>query len=158
MSQPSEPHPYPQFFTQLDISPSSSGPSSTSEMLALETVRLLRDLVQAKDRQNELLEEMVNHLVGQQKQRAQELAQWKKLHPLLSKKCRAAAESLSKIQSNLIESLASDVENLDDFGFDSEYMLYEFVDKYGPRLAHFNGVLQVMSQLAAGTESTEGLA
>jgi hypothetical protein len=34
---------------------------------------------------------------------------------------------------------------------DGEFMLNEFVDRYGPRLAHLNGVLQVLSQLSATT-------
>ncbi len=37
-------------------------------------------------------------------------------------------------------------ESGDDFA-DSEYALGEFIDRYGPRLAHFNGVLQLFSQL-----------
>ena len=32
---------------------------------------------------------------------------------------------------------------------DSEYALGEFIDRYGPRLAHFNGVLQLFAQLGA---------
>ena len=32
---------------------------------------------------------------------------------------------------------------------DGEFMLNEFVDRFGPRLAHLNGVLQVLSQLSA---------
>jgi hypothetical protein len=32
---------------------------------------------------------------------------------------------------------------------DGEFMLNEFVDRYGPRLAHLNGVLQVLSQLSS---------
>ncbi|MFY8220460.1 MAG: hypothetical protein ACOVJ6_00960, partial [Pirellulales bacterium] len=39
-------------------------------------------------------------------------------------------------------------ENADDFA-DSEYALGEFIDRYGPRLAHFNGVLQLFAQLGA---------
>jgi len=31
---------------------------------------------------------------------------------------------------------------------DGEFMLNEFVDRFGPRLAHLNGVLQVLSQLS----------
>ncbi|MBT4885611.1 MAG: hypothetical protein HON07_00165, partial [Planctomycetaceae bacterium] len=38
-------------------------------------------------------------------------------------------------------------ESADDFT-DSEYALGEFIDRYGPRLAHFNGVMQLLSQLA----------
>jgi hypothetical protein len=30
---------------------------------------------------------------------------------------------------------------------DGEFMFNEFVDRHGPRLAHLNGVLQVLAQL-----------
>jgi len=36
---------------------------------------------------------------------------------------------------------------------DGEFMLNEFVDRFGPRLAHLNGVLQVLSQLSAAPDS-----
>ena len=39
-------------------------------------------------------------------------------------------------------------DNADDFA-DSDYALGEFVDRYGPRLAHFNGIMQLLSQLGA---------
>jgi hypothetical protein len=32
---------------------------------------------------------------------------------------------------------------------DGDFALNEFVDRYGPRLAHLNGVLQVLSQLSS---------
>ena len=32
---------------------------------------------------------------------------------------------------------------------DGEFMLNEFVDRFGPRMAHLNGLLQVLSQLSA---------
>ena len=31
---------------------------------------------------------------------------------------------------------------------EGDFLLNEFVDRYGPRLAHLNGVLQVLSQLS----------
>jgi hypothetical protein len=39
---------------------------------------------------------------------------------------------------------------------DGEYMLNEFVDRFGPRLAHLNGVLQVLSQLSSMPASESG--
>ena len=30
---------------------------------------------------------------------------------------------------------------------EGEFMMNEFVDRFGPRLAHLNGVLQVLAQL-----------
>ena len=38
---------------------------------------------------------------------------------------------------------------------DSEYLLNELVDRYGPRLAHLNGVLQVLSQLGNVVDEAE---
>ncbi len=32
---------------------------------------------------------------------------------------------------------------------DGEFMLNEFIDRFGPRLAHLNGLLQVLSQLSS---------
>ena len=40
------------------------------------------------------------------------------------------------------------LDNAENFT-DSEYALGEFIDRYGPRLAHFNGVLQLFAQLGA---------
>ena len=36
-----------------------------------------------------------------------------------------------------------------DVLMDGEFMLNEFVDRFGPRLAHLNGVLQVLAQLSS---------
>lgn len=36
---------------------------------------------------------------------------------------------------------------------DGEFVLSEFVDRFGPRLAHLNGVLQVLAQLGTGVPS-----
>ena len=32
---------------------------------------------------------------------------------------------------------------------DGPFVMNEFVDRYGPRLAHLNGVLQLLSQLSS---------
>ncbi|MEZ6075773.1 MAG: hypothetical protein R3C56_08860 [Pirellulaceae bacterium] len=38
---------------------------------------------------------------------------------------------------------------------ESDYMLNEFVDRVGPRLAHLNGVLQVLAQLGSGVPTQQ---
>jgi len=114
-----------------------------------EQVQLLREILAAQDRQNELLEELVSHLSGSQKQRANELGQWKQANPHLARNCRAAAETLGKVQTEFIESLTREVNENYDALLDGDFMLNEFVDRFGPRLAHLNGLLQVLSQLSA---------
>ncbi len=60
-----------------------------------------------------------------------------------------AAESLAKVHTEFLAGVAREAfENAEDYA-DSDYALGEFIDRYGPRLAHFNGVLQLFGQLAA---------
>jgi len=140
--------PPPPLFTQVDI---SAGPLSSVPPLGGEgeQTRLLREILKAQDRQNELLEELVNQFSAPQKQRNQELGQWKAANPKLAQNCRVAAETLSRVQSEFLNVLTEEVNDNADALADGEFMLNEFVDRFGPRLAHLNGVLQVLAQLAS---------
>lgn len=103
----------------------------------------------SRRKSNELTVELINQVSHQQRQRIAELKAWKEANPGLAKECRRAAESLAKVHTEFLSSLAQEAaDNADDFS-DSEYALGEFIDRYGPRLAHFNGVLQLFAQLGA---------
>lgn len=141
----------PPLFTQVDISPSAI--SSTTNSGEHEQTRLLREILTAQDRQNELLEELVNQLSAPQKQRNQELGQWKSANPDLSQHCRTAAETLSRVQTEFLNTLTQEVNENAEVLCDGEFMLNEFVDRFGPRLAHLNGVLQVLAQLSSPVSS-----
>lgn len=135
-------------FSQVDIAPTSH-PTLAPMTPADEQTRLLRDILAAQDRQNELLEELVNQLSGPQKQRTAELGQWKQANPRLAKGCRMAAEALSKVQSEFLEALTDEVNSNAEELLDGEFVLNEFIDRFGPRLAHLNGVIQVLAQLSS---------
>jgi hypothetical protein len=138
----------PPLFSQIDVSPTAYPPAGGARQDAEQT-RLLRELLSAQDRQNELLEEMVNQMTAVQKQRNAELGQWKQANPHLARSCRMAAEALGKVQTEFLESLTNEGnENYENL-LDGEFMLNEFVDRFGPRMAHLNGLLQVLSQLSA---------
>ena len=151
MSQESS-RPRPPMYSQIDVAqpsfmahPHAAAPRDTEN----EHLQLLRELLAAQDRQNELLEELVNQLNGSQKQRANELGQWKQANPHLAKNCRLAAEALGKVQTEFLTSLTREVNENYEALLDGEFMLNEFVDRFGPRLAHLNGLLQVLSQLSS---------
>ncbi len=148
----SERHATPALFTQVDIS--AAGNAATPSVSELDQTRLLREILKAQDRQNELLEEMLAHLTAGQRQRNQEMQQWKSANSALAERCRTAAESLTKVQSEFLKTVAEEVNANCEFFEDGEYMLHEFLDKYGPRLVHLNGVLQVLAQLS-GPAPTE---
>ena len=146
-----ERRPRPPFYSQIDVSyggASGSRPGGAAGSNA-ELAAILREMLAAQDRQNELLEELVGQLSAAQRQRATELGQWKQANPELAKSCRFAAEALSKVQTEYLANLTEEIsENFESLR-DGEFMMNEFVDRFGPRVAHLNGLLQVLSQLSA---------
>jgi len=108
---------------------------------------LMRQLISVQTKQNELLQEVVDQLGAAQRQRNMELAQWKRANPVLANSCKMAANSLGKIQTDFLTSLAYEVDdNFEDLK-DNEYLLNEFFDKYGTRIVHLNTILQTLTIL-----------
>ena len=146
---PNDSQQFPPLF-QVDVSADPHVDNSrVNHQLGLEMTALLRELVENQQRQNELLEDLTEQLSASQRQRATELGQWKQANPELARGCRRAAEILSRVQTEFLQSLIDDISDRADVLMDSDFMLSEFVDRYGPRLAHLNGVLQVLSQLSS---------
>ncbi len=114
------------------------------------TGELLKQLIVGQQQQNQLLQELVQQSKAAQQQRANELQQWKNANPQLSRACRQAAETLSRVQSQFLDSLTEEIEENEECLVEGDFMLNEFVDRFGPRLAHLNGVLQVLAQLGTG--------
>jgi hypothetical protein len=117
---------------------------------------LLRQLVLGQERQSKLLEELIQQTGAAQRQRASELGQWKQANPALSRRCKMAAETLSRVQNEFLANLTEEVADNEECLLDGEFLLNEFVDRYGPRLAHLNGVLQVLSQLSCTADQNQG--
>jgi hypothetical protein len=136
----------PSFYTQLDVSPAASPRNVASRD---EQVNLLRDVLNAQERTNELLEDLVSTMATQQKQRASELHNWRNAHPKLAVACRGAAEALSRVQTEYLNRMTDDINDQSEDLVDGEFVLNEFIDRYGPRLAHLNGVIQVLAQLSS---------
>jgi hypothetical protein len=141
-------------FPPVDVAAAAhAAPASLPERAETEHVRILRELLAAQDRQNELLEELVSQLNSSQRQRSQELVNWKTANPELAHSCRLAAEGLSRVQTAFLQTLTEEVNTNVDSLADGEFLLSEFVDRFGPRLAHLNGVLQVLVQLSSAPNS-----
>jgi hypothetical protein len=140
-------------FTHIDVSAQASS-SAKSAADGDEVATLLRHLIVQQQKQNELLEELVRQSTAVQRQRAQELGQWKDANPRLARQCRAAAEALSNVQTEFLHMLTEEITDNAEGMMEGEFVLNEFVDRFGPRLAHLNGVLQVLSQLSANVAAT----
>ena len=115
---------------------------------------LMRELLAAQDRQNELLEEIVEQNVAAQRHRVSELASWKQANPELAYFCKKAAERLGRIQTDYLNSITDEIQNNYETIRDNEYMFNDFVDRFGPRFVHLNGILQVLMQLGNAPDAT----
>ena len=140
-------------FSQVDVTTGSQ--PHTSVAPAEEHSELLREVLVAQDRTNELLEELVGALTAQHKQRAAELGKWRNANPRLAEQCRDAAETLSGVQVEFLERMTEEVHDSQDELAYGDFLLTEFVDRYGPRLAHLNGVIQALAQLGGAVASAE---
>jgi hypothetical protein len=109
----------------------------------------MRQLLAGQQRQNELLEDLLGHMSAHQRQRSNELGQWKQANPRLARNCRRAVEALGKVQTEFINSLTREVAENYESLVEGDFMLTEFIDRFGPRMAHLNGLLQILSQLSA---------
>lgn len=143
-------------YTQLDITTAATPTPAPVAGNLLEQSQLLHDILLALDRQNELMEELISQVGSAQKQRASELTQWKDANPRLAHRCRIASETLTKVQTEFLATLTAEVNENPDALVDGEFFLNEFIDKYGPRLAHLNGVLQVLAQLGSTPNQSNG--
>ncbi|MEM8947536.1 MAG: hypothetical protein AAGD11_20350 [Planctomycetota bacterium] len=139
-------------FSQVDVTAGSN--PQTQAVSQMEQAELLREVLAAQDRTNEILEELVGVMANNQKQRAQELHQWRNANPALAESCREAAESLSRVQLEYLERITEEINHTAEDMIDGEFMLNEFVDRFGPRLAHLNGVIQVLAQLSSSPNAT----
>jgi hypothetical protein len=140
-------------YTELDVTATqparAAAPGSRDERKQTE---LLTRILGSVDRQNELLEELVGTLCQQQRQRTQELNQWRSANPALVRQCRRAAETLGRVQTEFLRTLTTEVNSDPESLVDGEFLLTEFVDRFGPRMAHLNSVLQVLAQISGNTQ------
>lgn len=117
-------------------------------------VALTRQMIEAQHRQNQVLDQLLQvskqllqNSTQANHQRQNELTQWRNAHPELVRSCRSALETLSAVQTDFLQKMADEVEASKDELSESEYMFSDFLDRYGPRMAHLNGVLQVLNHL-----------
>ena len=144
-----EARPFVPMFS-IDVTAEAAAQDATNKIDANELICvLLRQLVEGQQREIKLLEEISHHVSQHHKQRQVDIAHWKDQNPDLARSCRIAAEALVKVQNEFIHNMTEEVADNSETWNESDYMLSEFVDRFGPRLSHLNGLLTVMSQLSA---------
>jgi|688.fasta_scaffold615390_2 hypothetical protein len=135
---------------RIDVSADPANSPSVHGDVGLAMVTLMRQMIALQERQNQMLEQLVQQSTQAQRVRTTELQQWKDANPRLARACRHAAETLAKVQTQFLENITYEISDHEEALVDGDFMLNEFVDRYGPRMAHLNGVLQMLAQLGSG--------
>lgn len=149
--------------TDGDIGGAGSGASgNTAESAATPSVGeslhslclLMREVLAEQRHQSSLLEDLVDHTCRLRRKKEGELANWRRTHPRLAMQCRHASAKLSEIQTDYLHTIVDDVlQNYEGLS-EGEFLLTEFVDRFGIRFTHLNNLVQTLAQLGNTSSDT----
>jgi hypothetical protein len=158
----------PGWTYRMEVSPTGQGPSSVQGpndpvvllhlMVNLEnqTLDMLRQILEVQRQQLDLSREIVQVNREQRARQGAELERWQQSHDHVIDHCRDTLGRLEQVHASLMGELANYVEDNHDNLMEGDFSLSDFVDRFGPRLAHLNTMLAVLRPLAAATRKTEG--
>jgi chromosome segregation ATPase len=152
----------------MEVSPTGQGPTqlvpNLNDPVALlhllvnlqnQTLELQRQTMELQRQQLELSREVAQINREQRSRQVAELERWQNGHEEVLDSCRESLGHLEQVHAALMGDLASYVKENYENLVDGEFALTDFVDRFGPRLAHLNTMLAVLRPLAAAIRKTE---
>ncbi len=153
----------------MEVSPTgpgaAAGSSNANEPIVLlhlmvnlqnQTVDALRQLLEVQRQQLDLSREMVQVNREQRARRSAELERWQVGHEHVIEACRDTLGRLEQVHASLMGDLATYVDENHENLLEGDFSLSDFVDRFGPRLAHLNTMLAVLRPLAAAPKKADG--
>ena len=126
----------------------------TLQSQTLETQKLI---LQSQSQQLELAREATQIAREQRARQVAELERWQAGHDQVLDQCRVSLGQLEQVHSALMGELVNHVAENHENLVEGEFALTDFVDRFGPRLAHLNTMLAVLRPLAiARSNKPEG--
>ena len=143
--------------SRIDISPAIvlDAKSGTLSNEQPHLVPLLERIIELQERQLEIAQKSAQAAEEAQRRRQAEIEQWQKKNQHLVTSCRDALEVLEGVQRAFLGQMAEYVVENEESLLDGEFLLSEFVDRFGPRMAHLSGVMNMLGQLVSAGPSNE---
>jgi chromosome segregation ATPase len=152
----------------MEVSPSGQGTSPTvpnmNDPVALlhlllnlnsQSLELQRQSLELQRQQLELTREAAQINREQRARQISELERWQNGHERVLEDCKESLTGLEQVHAALMGELTNYVAENHENLLEGEYALTDFVDRFGPRLAHLNTMLAVLRPLAAAVRKTE---
>jgi hypothetical protein len=153
----------------MEVSPTGQGPvpvaPGLNDPIALlhlmvnlqsQGLELQRQLLDQQRQQLELAREAAQIARDQRARQVAELERWQAGHEGVLEHSREALGKLEQVHAALMGDLAEYVAENHENLVDGDFALSDFVDRFGPRLAHLNTMLAVLRPLATSLKKTEG--
>jgi hypothetical protein len=153
---------------RMEVSPTGQGPASAGQNpnepivllhllvnLQNQTLDSLRQLLEVQRQQLDLSRETVQVSREQRARQGAELERWQVGHDHVLDACRDTLGRLEQVHASLMGELAIYVEDNHENLLEGDFSLSDFVDRFGPRLAHLNTMLAVLRPLAAANRKSE---
>ncbi len=159
----------PPWTYRMEVSPTGQGPAQAvtnfNDPVALlhlmvtlqnQTLEIQRQILENQRQQLELAREAAQVGREQRARQMAELERWQSGHEDVLEHCKESLANLEKVHAALMGDLAYYVSENHENLVDGEFALTDFVDRFGPRLAHLNTMLAVLRPLAAAVRKPEG--
>ena len=153
----------------MEVSPTGQGPSQVvpnyNDPIALlhllvnlqnQSLDVQRQILENQRQQLELTREAAQINRDQRARQIAELERWQNGHEHVLEYCKDSLGTLEKVHAALMSELANYVAEHHENLIDGDFALTDFVDRFGPRLAHLNTMLAVLRPLAAAVRKPEG--
>ena len=123
--------------------------------LQSQTLDMQRQILENQRQQLELARESAQVARDQRSRQIADLERWQNSHDNVIDDCKLALGQLEEVHSALMGELARHVEEHHENLLEGDFSLSDFVDKFGPRLAHLNTMLAVLRPLAAANRKND---
>jgi len=120
-----------------------------------QSLEMQRQMLEMQRQQLELSREIAQVGREQRARQIAELERWQSGHEHVLESCRESLGNLEQVHAALMGELASYAKENYENLLDGEFALTDFVDRFGPRLAHLNTMLAVLRPLAAAVRKAE---
>jgi hypothetical protein len=152
----------------MEVSPTGQGPAQVgpnyNDPVALlhlmvnlqnQTLEIQRQILENQRQQLELTREAAQFGRDQRARQMAELERWQSGHEDVLDHCKESLTNLEKVHAAMMGELSNYVAENHENLIDGEFALTDFVDRFGPRLAHLNTMLAVLRPLAAAVRKSE---
>jgi multidrug efflux pump subunit AcrA (membrane-fusion protein) len=160
--------PAPAWTYRMEVSPTGQNPAGAianpnDPILLLhllanlqsQTLEVQRQQLEMQRQQLEISRELLQVNREQRARQGSELERWQAGHEPILETCKETLGKLEQVHAALMSELANYVDDNHENLLEGDFSLSDFVDRFGPRLAHLNTMLAVLRPLAAANRKTE---